>query len=36
MGKFARGAGTASCELGDHGIVCASMSGLVMPGNAGE
>lgn len=36
LGKFDRGAGTASYVVSDDGIVCASMSGLVSPANAGE
>lgn len=36
LGRFDRGAGTASYELADDGIVCARLSGLVTPANAGE
>jgi len=36
LGKFDRGAGTASCVVADDGIVCASMTGLLIPANAGE
>jgi len=35
-GKFDRGAGTATYELADDGIACASLGGLVMTANAGE
>jgi hypothetical protein len=33
---FERGAGTASYNVADDGIVCASLSGLLVPANAGE
>lgn len=36
LGKFDRGSGTAYYDVADDGIVHASMSGLVVPANAGE
>ena len=36
LGKFDRGPGTATYEVADDGIVCASMRGLVVPANAAE
>lgn len=35
MDKFDRGSGSASYNVADGGIVCASMSGLVVPTNGG-
>jgi hypothetical protein len=34
--KFDRGGATASYELADDGIACASIGGLLVPANAGE